>query len=290
MLSVILACTLTLLAAEPANETFRQLTEEGLVVDREGKQRVKLPAPAMADGLDAAAQRAVIEKVSGGRPYNEMVRDAIVAPFAMKIEDLPVQGGDPLRRVDVWYIVHGKLGQFFDEKLANSLADLGRGEKKGEATGAGPLSEETLKRFGIATRQEAAVKEQFVNNTGTLFDKVQVSATRHVLATRGDESIIVTTIIDPRFNDDPKYPNRWQSIESEGQTQKLGEPHLYTTSGSYTKVTVLKEPAGALFVEHHYLLAEPHGWFRGAPLLRSKLPLVIQDSVRKLRRDLRTGK
>lgn len=288
MLSAYLVCVAVLLSAEPANPAFQQLIEDGLVVDREGRERVKLPAPAMADGLDAAAQRAVIEKVSGGRRYDEMVRDAIVAPFAMKVEDLPAQGGDPLRRIDVWYIVHGKLDQFFDEKLANSMADIGRGEKKDEATGAGPLSAEVLERHGIKTRQGPAFKEQFAYNTGTLFDRVEVSATRHVVATRGDESIIVTAVIDPRFNDDPKYANRWRSIDSESRPPKIGEPQLYTTSGSYTKITVLKEPAGALFVEHHYLLAEPHGWFRGAPLLRSKLPLVIQDSVRKLRRELRT--
>jgi hypothetical protein len=31
---------------------------------------------------------------------------------------------------------------------------------------------------------------------------------------------------------------------------------------------------------------EPNGWFGGANLLRSKLPLVIQDEVRNFRRRL----
>jgi hypothetical protein len=285
-----LACTLTLLAAEPANAIYDQLTHEGLVVDTEGKKRIKLPAPAMADGLDAARQRAVIENLPRRRPYNEMVRDAIVAPVATEIENLPAQGGDPLRRIDVWYIVYGKLDQFFDEKLANSMADLGRGEKRDEANGGGSLPNEVLKRYGIDARQEATIKEQFVYNTGVLFDKVQVGATRHVVATRGDESIIVTATIDPRFNNDPKYGNFWCSVDNESRPPKLGERHLYTTSGSYTKITKLKEPPGAILVEHHYLTSEPYGWFRGAPLLSSKLPMVIQDSVRKLRRELRTGR
>jgi hypothetical protein len=52
------------------------------------------------------------------------------------------------------------------------------------------------------------------------------------------------------------------------------------------KITRLAEPAGSLFVEYHVAFAEPQGWFQGANLLRSKLPIAAQDSVRKFRRTL----
>jgi hypothetical protein len=280
------ALALWIAAAPPDNPIFRQLTEDGLVVDAAGKRRVALPKPDMADGLDAAAQRKVIDAVSGGRPYGDMVRDAIVAPLAMKIEDMPAQGGDPLRRVDAWYIVYGTLDQFFDERLAASLAELGRAEK---TPGQGVLPDEALRRHNLEALVQDGFKEHFAHQAGVLFDRVQVSATRRIVATRADDSVLVAAVIDPRFNDDATYPNRWRSISIEGGRRTLGSPQPYVASGSYTKVTRLKEPAGALFVEHHYLFAEPHGWFRGAPLLRSKLPLAIQDNVRKLRRELRVG-
>jgi len=55
------------------------------------------------------------------------------------------------------------------------------------------------------------------------------------------------------------------------------------------KVTKLAEPAGALFVEQHLIFAEPVDWFDGANLLRSKLPLVVQDRVRSIRRQWAKG-
>ena len=52
------------------------------------------------------------------------------------------------------------------------------------------------------------------------------------------------------------------------------------------KMTKLHEPAGAIFCEAHVIYAEPHGWFDGANLLRSKLPAAVQTEVRSLRREM----
>ena len=41
-----------------------------------------------------------------------------------------------------------------------------------------------------------------------------------------------------------------------------------------------------LFVEAHFVFTEPHDWFEGAPVLRSKISLIAQDRIRKLRREL----
>jgi hypothetical protein len=51
------------------------------------------------------------------------------------------------------------------------------------------------------------------------------------------------------------------------------------------KLTRLREPAGAVFVEGHVIFAEPKGWFDGENVLRSKLPLGVQNQVRALRRE-----
>jgi hypothetical protein len=41
-----------------------------------------------------------------------------------------------------------------------------------------------------------------------------------------------------------------------------------------------------LLVEAHFAFAEPRAWFDGAPILRSKLSLIAQDQIRRLRREL----
>jgi hypothetical protein len=56
--------------------------------------------------------------------------------------------------------------------------------------------------------------------------------------------------------------------------------------GSYAKATSLKEPAGAILLEYHMVYDEPQGWFNGANVIRTKLPVIVQDSVKKLRRKL----
>jgi hypothetical protein len=77
-------------------------------------------------------------------------------------------------------------------------------------------------------------------------------------------------------------------VRDEAGKQKLGQPHPYHAAGGYLKATRLHEPAGAVLVEYHLTFDEPAGWFSGANLLRSKLPIVSQDGVRKFRRRFAT--
>ena len=97
----------------------------------------------------------------------------------------------------------------------------------------------------------------------------------------------IAAIIDPRFSKSAAHPNHWQAVDrNERGESKLGPPQPYESAGLYAKVTRMKEPAGALFIEYHHTFCEPEAWFSGTALLRSKLPMVIQDAVRKLRRRL----
>jgi hypothetical protein len=105
--------------------------------------------------------------------------------------------------------------------------------------------------------------------------------------TRSAESIILAAAIDPRFADDKEFPNRWWPMtrDDAGHSQQ-GPPQPYRAAGWYYKATELHEPAGAIFIEYHILYDEPRGWFDGANLLCSKLPLLVQEGVRKFRRQL----
>lgn len=286
---------LVALAAPPENAVFVELVERGLPVDAAGKVRVKLPAPSMADGLDAAAQRRVIEQVAGKeRRVEDLVRRAVVAPFVMKIEDVPAEGApEPVRRVDVWYVAYGRLDHFFEDEFFAGLVQVASSEKKGRyPVASGVLKPEELAQRGLKTADAEDLKERYSYSTVALFDRVLLSSVRRVMVTRGGESIVVAAAMDPRFAKDAesKYPNQWRSIAVDDRGDfTLGDPQAYAGSGSYIKITRLKEPAGALFIEHHQLFAEPNGWFGGKNFLRSKLPLAIQDTVRKLRFQLRAA-
>jgi hypothetical protein len=99
------------------------------------------------------------------------------------------------------------------------------------------------------------------------------------------ESVLVAAEVDPRFLGDPEFPNQWQPIVGKGGARKFGQANPWSGAGFYMKITKLAEPAGAVLVEQHVIFVEPTGWFDGANLLRSKLPVVVQTSVRTLRRD-----
>ena len=62
-----------------------------------------------------------------------------------------------------------------------------------------------------------------------------------------------------------------------------GEPVPYDGFGGYAKATQLESPEGAILIESHFVFCEPTGWFNGANLLGSKLPITIQNEVRSFR-------
>jgi len=277
----------------PDNPVFRDLVETGLPADAQGAQRLQLALPTMADGLDAKAQRERIEQVAGPkRRVDDLLRNTVVAPFVLKIEDASSAGGDPFRRVNVWYVAYGPLEKFFEESFFEELLHLAPSEKKSRLPLASAmLTEEELRERRIALEREAGRNERYYFSTVGLFDRVLLSATRRVVVTRQAESVLVAAVIDARFTSDPKYPNAWKSITTDESGRfTLGPAQPYVASGVYTKITRLHEPAGALFVEHHQVFAEPQGWFEGKNLLRAKLPLAIQEGVRKLRRELRAAR
>jgi hypothetical protein len=121
----------------------------------------------------------------------------------------------------------------------------------------------------------------------TLLDKVRLSLTTRNVKTQTGDSVLIASVVDPKFNQDTAFGNHWRpiTIDDSGQRQ-VGAQRPYAGLGSYVKLTRLVQPAGAIFVEYHVAFAEPEAWFHGANLLRSKLPIVAQDMVRTFRRNI----
>lgn len=270
--------------AHAANAVYSTLLKEGLTLD--GTQ-LDFPAPVLHDGEPAATQREALVKVAGSSArFDELARDSVTAPFLLKVHDETTKGGDLIRRGDLFFVVHADL----DGIKPDDLTRRGTEEKPVEAGNMRFVNhiltdeEQRARGFGGATA-EGDRHEWFVHAKGQLLDRIEVEASNRVTATRSADSWVFASRTEPKFNDDKTYPNRWRPLGGKGDGNR-SDAKPYAGGGSYVKISKLAAPAGALFVEAHFAFDEPRAWFDGAPILRSKISLVAQDQIRRLRREL----
>jgi hypothetical protein len=263
---------------EALNPLYKGLLDPGLLVGPD--VRAKFPPPSMTDGLDAEKQKAIIAGLIGtDYNYQEFTRKSNVAPQLLKLSNVnPFDPKAPARGVDVWFVAYGNLKELNNEKFMDRLVSAGRGEGKG--TG---LTKDDLAKRKIVLSDEKHEGFGFIEFD--FLEKVRLKATGRAFWSLLDDSAIIAGEIDPRFRDDATFPNQWQSLTKQGGTQKAGPASPWSGAGFYLKITKLHEPVGALFIEQHVIFAEPTGWFDGANLLRSKLPLVVQNNVRNIRKE-----
>jgi len=233
----------------------------------------ELPPPTMPDGLDGAKQKAIIATlIKDDYSYDEFTRKSVVAPQLLKIRD--VTPSDPKGRasgVDVWFVA-------YDDKFLGWMVTAGKGVGRGK-----PLTKEDLAKRKITPAGET--RELFRHVEFDFLGKIHLKATGRVMWTKTDQSVLVAAEVDPRFRGDPEFPNQWRLVAGGSGAARPGPASPWGGAGVYVKITRLAEPAGALFVEQHVVFAEPAGWFDGANLLRPKLPMVIQNRVRAVRRE-----
>lgn len=289
MLALVLSLS-ALAPAQPAtdhaaaNPLYKSLLDPGPVVGPD--TRVKLPPPLMPDGLDAAAQKAVIAKlIADDYDYDTFTRRSQVAPLVLKINDLKAADPkNPPRGLDTYFVAYVDLKAFDDEKFLDRSLNVGKGEGgKGKA-----LTKDDLARRGITVTDEK--REGYGQVEFDFLEKVRLRLTGHALSSKTAGSVVAAAEVDPRFRGDKEFPNQWQALSKPTGALVVGEAQPYGGAGMYIKITKLAEPAGAVFVEQHVVFAEPHGWFNGANLLRSKLPPVTTVNVRRMREAWTKGK
>jgi len=285
-IAIVLTSFAPLLAAE--NPIFQQVTSDGIQFSDDITH--KLPAPTMPDGLDQAAQQKVLDSVADpSHPLPQLIRKSPVSPFVLKIGKItPAPADSTVRTVDLWFIAHGPLEAIYTKAFLEDFFKMAASDATEDLpVEGGTLDEAQLAQRMLIGPDGPAEGEYWFHGRFGMFDRVALSATRHATANKTDESILLGSILDPRFLKDPEFPNQWRPATRNNLGKlEIGPPHPYTGAGFYTKVTRLVQPEGALFIEHHHIFTEPTGWFDGANLLRSKLPLVVQDRVRKFRRKL----
>jgi hypothetical protein len=279
-----------LLSADaPAAEVpaFTELHEKGIQMS--DGSRVKLPRPILADGLDAEGQRAALAKVADARSPVDRLLAKDSAPVVVKVRNVKTSDGEgpTVRAIDTWFVAHGDWDTLVSKDFLESAMKTKDEGKSQVVSKSGVLGNEEMAKRKLTVTVKDGLEEQFSYSTFSLFDRVEISSTRFGVVQTGKDSVLEVACVDPRFDNDPEYPNQWRSlIRNEEAEIKPGPPHPFGHEGSYSKITRLKEPADAVFIESHLVYEEPYGWFDGVNLVKQKAPLMVQEKVRTFRRKL----
>jgi hypothetical protein len=279
----------------PPNAVFSDLVEEGVPVPVGDKTvKIKLPPPIMSESMNAAEQAEALARTAAmaKTTTGEFIAKSSDAPLLSRIRTVhpnPIHVEPVCRTLDIAFVARGKWSVLTDP-------DFGKDILKAKKAAAGKQASNTVIKAGVLTDKELAArglsakgdidgkivmrKEVWLQTTFHLFDQAEVSAARHVMITKGPNSIVFAALLDPRFDSDAEYPNQWRAIDSNG---KLGPVNVYKGAGFYIKATNLAQPKDAIFCEYHSIFYEPKGWFDGENLLSSKLPLAAKYQVKQFR-------
>lgn len=272
------------LATAQENAVYQMLLADGVTLS-DGTV-IKLPAPTMTDGVDAAEQQQLLELAAGRNDLPRFTRKTRVAPINLQMKSVKNKTGARTgQMVDAWFIVHGTLEQI-EQHLREEMKNP-QPQQSDDGAGRAVTSEELTARDIEPLAENDATDEGYSYFQTSLLDRVHLSGVARSNSTRQEQSFLMAFVLDERFANDAELPNQWRPIDvNELGKQVLGEPQPYSGCGGYVKATELIEPTGALLVEMHVAFNEPHAWFEGANLLRSKLPLVVQERVRDFRGEL----
>lgn len=282
---------LSILAVEkPAadNPIFKELIRNG--VRMSDGSAVRLPPPIMPDRLDAAGQWAAMKKVATGRnPVEKLVQKSFYAPVVVRVRTVkPSEGEGPaVRTVNFWFVAHGDWDVLTSKEFLESMAGAKYEGPNRVVSKSGTLTDEEMSERKLSATNKDGYEERFVYTTFSLFERVELSATRMAGLTRCEDSWLAAARIDRRFDKDPEYPNQWRPLLRDVRAEiKPGPAHPLLHAGGYAKITRLKKPADAVFVEFHLAYEEDYGWFDGVNLVKRKVSLMVREKVRTFRRKL----
>lgn len=273
----------------PANPLLEILLRQGVPLS--DGSAMKLPSPALAPGMDAAAQEKAIAQIAGkNHSPADLLKKSLQAPFVLNVRTLKTieNPRGAVRAIDLYFAAHGDWKKAQSDEFLDSLWKSAK-ENSPELTGGktGELKPEECARRSVARMAAPQVEERFFYTVGPLLEKVELSAVVQTVITRSADTVVMAQRIVPEFNGDAEYPNQWRplTLESDGTFQR-GAAAGYQAAAACGCLTRLAEPAGAIFYEYHLVYEEPDAWFGGVNVVKQRLPLVVQDQLMKFRRKL----
>ena len=254
-----------------------QLTGRGVsLTDRE---TIRLAPPSIDGSMDKKSRQQALSTIAGGIGWERFSRKSVVAPIEIDLEYVRDDDGRRIGHlVYVAFVAHCELDQLRGRERIRQLMGWADNEPDPTRYGAEEISEDQFGAWNIGTNDRKYAHVQI-----PLLDRILVHA---VIASQHQESgedVNVSWEVDPGFGK-PNAQRPWNHWSRLDANDSPSQP--YQGAAGYVHVTRLDEPAESCFVEARMVIHEPTEWFRGSNLLRSKLPLLIQESVRKFRRQL----
>lgn len=267
------------------NDVYQALTSGGIAAAT--GQQVTLPS-VLVPGESSRADTQMIESLAmTTSARSRFFHRSTSSPTLLSIYEARPEGARTrMYHVDIVFVAFGGLqliqSDAFMWGMASGVLQAGSSdpEFKSRFLKSKDLSPRGIKLHGP--------DEHIIYNRFKIWDRLIVSTTSHVEVTKGKNTMLTAAMLDSRFENDEEYPAQWQPIhrDSVGQLE-YGEPQPYCRGGFYFQLTELQEPEGAVLVEYHQLFEEPHDWFGGANLLRSKLPLFVPVGIQYFREQLK---
>ena len=245
------------------NVIFTELVQKGVPLSN--GDTIKLPDPVMADGLNEATQLKVMTGLTDSKHLESFLKGGLSDHYELKKSKTPGANKEDSigRQIDLYFVAEGKLDTAADSAFVKTLLTQKAANPKGKAEF---YTDKELTARKLAVTDTGKMKEQYAHAFYDILGKVEVRGSGRVIKTIEPESVIVASKLDPRFANDAKYPNQWQSIEVvKGRAQK-GDPEKYSGLGGYIKITKLIGPVERVFVEYHLVFDEPYAWFKGGPI------------------------
>jgi hypothetical protein len=236
--------------------------------------------------MSAAEQQSVVQAQAVEIGMDRFMKNSAVSPFVFDIKSVEkLEDASDVQRIDVCFVAYGSIESILNKKLFEDLAVPIQPTNGGPTDESRELTPEELKKYQLKVGQLPDGGRESYGHLGiSLFDKVRLSVVIHAQSHRTSESLVLVSCIQDGIQE---FPSTWSPITMDGDDKvRLGPAVPYTMGALYAKVTELKFEPNALLVEVHVLYVEPQEWFNGRNLLRSKLPPVIQDGLRKFRRKL----
>ena len=276
-----------------------ELIEGGAVI---AGQNERLVAPKVDPRSSAADRAGAQERLAGVHGWKRFSRNSVVAPVKIELAYLKDESDQRIgHRVHVAYVVHAGLDMLRDADLMGELFGSRSDSESDQDHSETDDSNESEDSFRSEELDPSALAEfQIESQEGVsygwleflLLKKVELQGVIRSQRWEDDDFVAIVWELDDRFSNrnppDKQYRNEWTRRDRDPSGELvLSDPKPYSGAAGYLVISAIEGLENASLIEAEVVLHEPEGWFNGSSLLRSKLPLILQESARRFRRGLK---